>query len=78
MRKKKRREEGVEEGVFIDGRRPTNGRLGSYNIASNITRLTPTGGSSVLPVLSRPSYRPMLSIWLCRLIGPLVGTKEGY
>jgi len=24
VRKKKRREEGVEEGVFIDGRRPTS------------------------------------------------------
>jgi len=26
MRKKKRREEGVEEGVFIDGRRPASTR----------------------------------------------------
>jgi hypothetical protein len=74
--KKKRREEGVEEGVFIDGRRPVNGRLGSYNIDIDVTRLTPTGGSSVLPVLSRPSCYPMLSILPHRLIGPLVGTEE--
>jgi hypothetical protein len=32
----RRREEGVKEGVFIDGRRPANGRLGSYNIDINI------------------------------------------
>ena len=32
----RRREEGVEEGVFIDGRRPANGRLGSYNIDINV------------------------------------------
>ena len=32
----RRREEGIEEGVFIDGRRPINGRLGSYNIDINI------------------------------------------
>jgi len=37
MRKKKRREEGIEEGVFINRRRPINGRLGSYNIDINIT-----------------------------------------
>jgi len=36
VRKKKRREEGVEEGVFINGRRPANGRLGSYNININV------------------------------------------
>ena len=28
----RRREEGIEEGVFIDRRRPTNRRLGSHNI----------------------------------------------
>jgi len=33
----RRREEGIKEGVFIDGRRPINGRLGSYNIDINIT-----------------------------------------
>ena len=32
----RRREEGIEEGVFIDGRRPINGRLGSHNIAINV------------------------------------------
>ena len=32
----KRKEEGVKEGVFIDGRRPVNRRLGSYNIDINI------------------------------------------
>jgi len=32
----RRREEGIEEGVFIDGRRPANGRLGSYNIDINV------------------------------------------
>ena len=37
IRKKKRREEDIEEGVFIDGRRPINGRLGSYNIDINVT-----------------------------------------
>ena len=52
MRKKKRREEGIEEGVFIDRRRPANGRLGSYNIDVDVARLTPTGDSSVLPVFS--------------------------
>ena len=36
IRKKKRREEGIEKGVFIDRRRPTNRRLGSYNIDINI------------------------------------------
>ena len=46
----RRREESVEEGVFIDGRRPANRRLGSHNIDINVARLTPTGGSSVLPV----------------------------
>ena len=53
-------------------------RLGNYNIASNVARLIYTGGSSVLPVLSYLSRRPMLSIWLCQLIDPLVGTREGY
>jgi len=52
IRKKKRREEGIEEGVFIDERRPINGRLGSYNIDIDVTQLTPTGGSSVLPIFS--------------------------
>ena len=33
----RRREEGIEEGVFIDRRRPTNRRLGSYNIDINVT-----------------------------------------
>src|SRR6266576_5250397 len=37
-------------------------RLGSYNIASNITQLIYTGGSSVLPVLSCLSCHLMLSI----------------
>jgi len=32
----RRKKEGVKEGVFIDGRRPANGRLGSYNIAINV------------------------------------------
>jgi len=32
----RRREEGIEEGVFIDRRRPANGRLGSYNIDINV------------------------------------------
>ena len=35
-RKKKRRKEGIEEGVFINGRRPINKRLGSYNIDINV------------------------------------------
>ena len=55
-----------------------NRRLGSYNIDINVARLTPTGRSSVLPILSRPSCRPILSILLRQLIDPLVGTKEGY
>jgi hypothetical protein len=55
-----------------------NGRLGSHNIDINVARLIPTGRSSVLPILSRPSRRPMLSILLRRPIDPLVGTKEGY
>jgi hypothetical protein len=32
----RRREEGIEEGVFIDRRRPANGRLGSHNIDINV------------------------------------------
>jgi len=48
----RRKEEGIKEGVFINGRRPANGRLGSYNIDINIARLTPTGRPSVLPVSS--------------------------
>ena len=35
IRKKKRREKGVE-GVVIDGRRLANGRLGSHNIDINV------------------------------------------
>jgi hypothetical protein len=52
IREEKRREEGIEEGVFIDKRRPINRRLGSYNIDINVARLTPTRGSSVLPIFS--------------------------
>jgi len=48
----RRREKGVEEGVFIDGRRPANGRLGSHNIDINITQLTFTRRPSVLPISS--------------------------
>ena len=33
----RRREEDIEEGVFIDRRRPINGRLGSHNIDINVT-----------------------------------------
>jgi len=48
----RRREKGIEEGVFINGRRPANGRLGSHNIDINVARLIPTKRPSILPVSS--------------------------